>query len=59
MRAEAVRPEEAFTTIAGSADPFGGFELGEFLQHHTDGITDQVDATTSTDPVEQLGQGRL
>lgn len=45
--------------ITGSADPFSGFELAEFLQHQTDGITDQVDAITSAERVEQLGQGRL
>ncbi len=45
--------------ITGSADPFSGFELDEFLQHQTDGITDQVDAITSAERVEQLGQGRL
>ncbi len=42
--------------ITGSADPFSGFELAEFLQHQTDGITGQVDAITSAGTRQRAAQ---
>jgi hypothetical protein len=45
--------------VAGGTNPIGGFQLDELLQHQTDSITDQINAVTSTERVQQLGQDRL
>ena len=41
------------------ADPLGGLQFDQFLQHETDRIADQIDTVTSAERVEQLGQDRL
>jgi hypothetical protein len=45
--------------IATGADHLGGLDLDQLLQRDTDGFTDQVDAVTGAERLEQLGQGRL
>ncbi len=45
--------------VAAGSDPLGSFGFDQFLHHHADRLTDQIDAVTGTERIEQLGQGRL
>jgi hypothetical protein len=45
--------------VAAGADPLGGFGFDQLLHHHPDRLTDQIDAITGAERIEQLGQGRL
>jgi len=47
------------TFVAVSADPFGRFNLDQFLQHQTHRIPDEIDSLASAERVKQLGQDRL
>ncbi len=45
--------------VAPGADHLGGLGLDQFLDDQADRLTDEVEAVTSTEHLEQLGQDRI
>ena len=45
--------------IGRCADAFGRFEIDQLLQRDADRVTDQIDALTGAERLEEFGQGRL
>jgi len=45
--------------VSGSTDPLGRLQFDQLLQHDTNTVADQIGAITTTERLQQFGQGRL